>query len=183
MKNFRLIWFFIIGVIITVFIAFNYQRGKDVVPLSEIFPDEEVFPVDVEYEFIKKGEEVEIQPVRVNIPEGKESSTVSLPKKIIIAEEKKNVSSEEKIQIQTVTKKSLFTIQVASFKDKEKAQNFFERLKKEGHPAYIVSRNLGAKGVWYRVYVGKFDSKSQAEVFLKKFSGKYKDCFIISPGK
>src|SRR3989338_8467200 len=51
MKNSWLVWFFVVGVIVTVFVAFNYQNKSKEIPLSEIFPDEATFPVDVEYEY------------------------------------------------------------------------------------------------------------------------------------
>jgi hypothetical protein len=41
-------WLFVAAAIVMALVLFNYQSGKDAVPLSEIFPDEEVAPVDVE---------------------------------------------------------------------------------------------------------------------------------------
>ena len=55
MKNSWLVWIFLVGVVVTVFIAFNYQGSKKAVPLSEIFPEDET-PMDVEYEFVGKEE-------------------------------------------------------------------------------------------------------------------------------
>ncbi|MCA9399422.1 MAG: hypothetical protein KC618_06710, partial [Candidatus Omnitrophica bacterium] len=52
MKNSWLIWVFIAGVVITVLVAFNYQgSNNETVPLSEIFPEEQSYPVAADYEF------------------------------------------------------------------------------------------------------------------------------------
>ena len=46
-------WAIVATAVVAVFFAFNSQGSRDAVPLSEIFPDEEAFPVDVEYEFVE----------------------------------------------------------------------------------------------------------------------------------
>ena len=51
MKNSWLVWILIVGVVVTVFFAFNQQND---VPFNDIFPEDESGPVDIEYEFISK---------------------------------------------------------------------------------------------------------------------------------
>ena len=41
-------WTIVTTIVVAVFFAFNYHGGKDAVPLSEIFPDEEAFPAGAE---------------------------------------------------------------------------------------------------------------------------------------
>jgi len=178
MKNSWVVWFFIIGFIVAVLVVFNYQNGKNNVPLSEIFPDEEVIPVDVEYEFVENdAQEQDIQ----------EAPKVDQPEVLVIekgAPEIKELSKPVVSATQSGGTESkaehFFTIQVASFKAKNRAEKALAELNKEGHSsAYIVSKDLGAKGVWYRVYIGKYDTKKQTEEFLKEIKKKYKSSFVI----
>jgi len=50
------------------------------------------------------------------------------------------------------------SLQVASFKEKGKADSVAERLRKQGFPATVRDVDLRDKGVWYRVEVGPFPS-------------------------
>lgn len=72
-----------------------------------------------------------------------------------------------------------FAIQVYSFQDRSKAEPAIEALEKKGYPAYIVSQDLGEKGLWHRVWVGRFETKDEAAEILDKIKGEYKDSFII----
>jgi cell division septation protein DedD len=56
-----------------------------------------------------------------------------------------------------------YIIQVASVQKIDGAQDLIGRLSKNGYPAFVEKTDLGSKGVWYRVYVGPFASKSAAD--------------------
>lgn len=203
MKNSWLISVFVVGVVITVLVAFNYQGKKNKVSLSEIFPDEESYPVEVEYEFADES-----------APKAEQKAPIMKPAEIVKpvepAKPAKAVTTTEvskamtAVQTQTAAKVSTpvtttvaspkvtqdaefskipFTIQIASFKDQSSAEKTAGELKQKGYVSFIASRDLGAKGTWYRVYVGQFDSKSQADLSLAEVKKEYKDSFIISPKK
>jgi cell division protein FtsN len=73
-----------------------------------------------------------------------------------------------------------YAIQVHSFKDKNKAESALADLQKKAYPAaQIITKDLGAKGTWYRVFVGQFKSKQEAESYFKEFQKSYKDSLII----
>lgn len=55
-----------------------------------------------------------------------------------------------------------YVVQVASFPQLSDAQMLQERLAKKGYNAYTQAADLGAKGVWHRVYVGPFDDSATA---------------------
>ena len=55
-----------------------------------------------------------------------------------------------------------FTIQIASLKDSGVADKLVDRLKKGGYPAYRSIGKIPGKGIWYRVRVGNFSSRSEA---------------------
>jgi cell division septation protein DedD len=71
-----------------------------------------------------------------------------------------------------------FTIQVASFQDKARAELVSEELKKKGYIPVISAKDLGDKGTWYRVWVGDFESEEKARELLKRLKEDYKDSFI-----
>lgn len=71
-----------------------------------------------------------------------------------------------------------FTIQVASFQDKARAELVCEELKKKGYMPVISAKDLGDKGVWYRVSVGDFENEEKARELLKILKEDYKDSFI-----
>ncbi|MCK5012931.1 MAG: SPOR domain-containing protein [Candidatus Omnitrophica bacterium] len=172
MRKSWLTWSFIV-VVVTVFVVFNYQEGKDAVPLSEIFPDEEVFPVDVEYEFVQ-------EEVVASAP--KEIKTVPLETQAAVPKEI-TVKSLVAIAPEPAEKLANYTIQIASFKDKKRAEEALVNIRSKVPSAYVASRDLGAKGVWYRIYAGRFNARNEAEISLNDIRQNYDSSFIISSKK
>jgi DedD protein len=181
MRNSWLTWVFVGLVVITVLFIFNYQGGKGTVPLSEIFPDEESEPHAIEYEFVDATEQATPQEPPASKTAPKEVQTQQSSAAAVATPLKETATTPAEVPEEI--KEILFTIQVASFKDKTKADKALEDLKKKGYAAYNFTRDLGDKGVWYRIYVGKFDTKSQAEELLTEVKKEYSNSFIISPGK
>lgn len=175
MKNNWLILVFIVGIFVTVLFAFNYQGDEETIPLSEIFSDEETIPIDIEYEFVSPKEEVQVaEKVKpVTEPTSKEKSSI----------QKDGAQKQVKISptksLEENKSEFTFTIQVASFKERKKAEEVLTTLEKKGHAGHIVTRDLGSKGVWYRVYVGNFNTKEEASVLLKELKTMYKDSFVL----
>lgn len=66
-----------------------------------------------------------------------------------------------------------YTIQVASFKKKERAVEEAQKLTKKGHQIFIVP-----KGSHSIVCIGKFSQKKEAEKVLNKFKNKYGDSLV-----
>ncbi|OEU60532.1 MAG: hypothetical protein BA870_03955 [Desulfuromonadales bacterium C00003094] len=56
-----------------------------------------------------------------------------------------------------------YLVQVAAVKQREGADGLRDRMKKKGYTAFVEAADLGAKGVWYRVYAGPFSSKVDAD--------------------
>ena len=184
MKNSFLVWFFIIGIVAAVLFAFNYQSGDDKVALSEIFPEEKTFPVDVDYEFVDQAEEtVETVPVKEPVKAAGSGETTA-SKEFNRAEPAK---AETKMSVPAQIKSDLskadtsFTIQIASFKTKEAAETSLAKVLEKGYQGYIVSRDLGDKGTWHRVYIGAFKDKPEALQELSKVQADYPGSFIIAP--
>jgi len=165
-------WAIVTTAIVTVFFVFNYRGGKDAVPLSEIFPDEGAFPAGVEYEFVQdEATEKLIEEV----------AAVGIQEQVV-------VTTVTKVPVLTLENRKItdefnFTVQIASFKDRKKAEEALTKIRKNISSAYISSNDLGAKGVWYRIYAGQFELRSEAEVTLNDIKQSYDSSFIISPRK
>lgn len=56
-----------------------------------------------------------------------------------------------------------FTIQIRSSPNESDARQFADSLKAAGFDAYVMRADLGAKGIWYRVRVGRFQSREEAQ--------------------
>lgn len=187
MKKQWIVWFFVIGVIGIVLFAFNYPGGQEGISLSEIFSEEKIERMpEVEYEFVES--DTDATPVSPQASTKLDSKTSSLESQPIASEPlTKNLEERpsgplpgEDDAIPNFSKVA-YTIQVASHKDKQKAESLLKDLREAGHPAYLVSRDLGEKGLFYRIYVGTFSTKTEADELLTKIKNQYKDSFIISP--
>jgi len=62
----------------------------------------------------------------------------------------------------------IYTIQAASVKDPKDADQLVQKLKKSGYPAYRAIGKIPGKGIWFRVRIGKYKSKSEAMGIMKK---------------
>lgn len=72
-----------------------------------------------------------------------------------------------------------FTIQVASLKDSGVADKLVNRLKKGGYPAYRSIGKIPGKGIWYRVRIGYFNSRSEAGGTLNQLKKEKIDAIIV----
>lgn len=71
-----------------------------------------------------------------------------------------------------------FSVQAGASPSEAEANALSSRLQKMGFAAYVVRADLGAKGVWYRVRTGSFDSEAEARKTMSDLKAKGVDCFI-----
>jgi cell division septation protein DedD len=78
--------------------------------------------------------------------------------------------TEEKVAAvaKTNTAGPTYTIQAASVRDAKDADRLIEKLKERGYPAYRAIGKVPGKGIWFRVRVGEYKSKSGARRVLDK---------------
>ncbi len=77
--------------------------------------------------------------------------------------------------------KGRFTVQVAAFRDLESANKLVAALRGKGYPAYQLRTENAAKEAWFRVRVGAFDNRPDADATLKKLqSEKYKAVVAVT---
>ncbi len=203
MKNQWTIWALVGCVVVSIFFIVNYQSRKEVVSMGELFPETNNTP-PIQYEFVDSSN----QPVQESAKEDAESTgNVSTATTAATTASAQNTIALQSLQLkpasvppaarstQTLTiektEKSFsrpdfastpFTIQAASFKDKVKAELSLAGMKAAGYQAYMAATDLKEKGTWYRIYIGSFTSKAQADQFLTELKQKptYKDSFVIT---
>ncbi len=56
-----------------------------------------------------------------------------------------------------------YTVQVSAFEEPQAAENLSSHLREKGYRAYTMAKRLPGRGTWYRVRVGRFESRSEAE--------------------
>jgi cell division septation protein DedD len=65
---------------------------------------------------------------------------------------------------------NLFTIQVESTKSLDYADLQVAKYEKDGYHAFHIKIKISNKGIWYRICLGKFTSKAEAELFSRKLA-------------
>jgi DedD protein len=73
-----------------------------------------------------------------------------------------------------------FTLQVISYDRPEPSRAFADGLRAKGHAAFVVSADVADRGRYYRVRVGPFKSKEQAEAYRHKFEDEeHMNTFVV----
>lgn len=84
-------------------------------------------------------------------------------------ETKPQFAKAEEPKIRTIPEAKLpigrFTINVASFRERVRAERLMNELKGKGYKAFVAEATIPQKGTWYRVSVGHFPSREEAQVF------------------
>lgn len=76
-----------------------------------------------------------------------------------------------------------YAIQLYSFKEQSRANSMVKTLGTQGVNAYVQMSDLGAKGVWYRVRTGSFDSPEKAQAMLEIIRKEHKDSIVVKENK
>lgn len=65
-----------------------------------------------------------------------------------------------------------YSVQIGAYQDQREAAYFAEEWKIKGYPAYMMMADLGDRGRWYRVRLGGFPTKEDAERYLTELKTK-----------
>ncbi|OGQ04209.1 MAG: hypothetical protein A3F82_07720 [Deltaproteobacteria bacterium RIFCSPLOWO2_12_FULL_44_12] len=83
--------------------------------------------------------------------------------------------------IQTTPTAKPFSIQVGAYPNVDEAHTMVDRWKAKGYPAYLVSADIPNRGRWYRVRLGGFESKEDAQDFIDKLQGNEEvEAFVVT---
>ena len=78
---------------------------------------------------------------------------------------------------------SFFTVQVRATQSMDDANHFLGKLKADGFHAFVTEVDIEGKGHWYRVRVGKFDTRPKAEKYLSDFKREtHLQAFVTAAG-
>ncbi len=207
MKRTWLVWTLVGGVLITVLIAFNYERGKEAVPLSEIFPEKGIANQEVEYEFFDTDEKGSAlvattekkqtirppQQLAPTVATKTPAAPVSAKPAAVSSAPIPKVKPKTTVAAATVSSTGtgttggsgkVYTIQVAAFKERTRADKAVAQAQQKGYSAYVDEKSRSDGSVWYQICIGKFDTQTPAKELLTKIKQDYKDGFIrILSGK
>jgi len=81
---------------------------------------------------------------------------------LMVEKAKVTATSEGKLQA------GRYTVNIASFRDKRNTDPLMRELEEKGYEVFIEKANIPQKGVWYRVAVGRFPSRRQAQAFARE---------------
>jgi cell division septation protein DedD len=70
--------------------------------------------------------------------------------------------AEPAVSAETTTGETTWSVQANSYPDLRSANDLVDRLKNKGYNAFVTEANIKGK-VWYRVRVGRFRSREEAE--------------------
>lgn len=181
-KNQWFVGLIIVGIVIIILIVFNYQgKNPQDNSLSEIFPEEATKVPETEYEFVSDGSTKSQEATQA--PQTAVKTGVSIPSRApspTVKQVPSNLPSQPVVVPQNTSAVSgAYSIQVLSSKDKTATEKTLEKIKTKGHAASMVTKDLGEKGIWYRINVGSFTTKKEAEDYLPSVKNDYKDSFIV----
>lgn len=124
-------------------------------------------------------------PAEPALPQEKSSKekplTVSDIKSVPATKEAAKISSKG-------AKLSGYRIQLASFKTESDATSTWKMLKKKHQPlvgklhSFIERKDLGSKGVFYRLQAGPFRKESEARLLCKKLIEAKQGCIVVRSG-
>ena len=178
-KNQWLIGLIIVGIVVVIFVVFNYQGKTKDNSLSEIFPEDSTKVPETEYEFVTDStpkastSAPSVVPVKPLTPAARPTVPTAAATKM--GAPAPAISSAPAVSAVSGT----YSIQILSSKDKAAAEKALEKVKAKGHAAYIVTKDLGDKGIWYRINIGSYTTKQEAENNLSSIKSDYKDGFIV----
>lgn len=179
-KNQWMIWTIVVAVIVVILIAFNYQGDKsDVVPLSEIFPEDNMQTSQgVEYEYVPADSPQAQQVPAETVPAPKSATQTLKSKKAASAPAA--VTAPAPVAAPSAPVQGNYAIQILSSTDKAATEKALEKARSRGLTnSYIVTKETSS-GTRYRIYVGPFATKQDADAALPAAQGNYKDAYIIS---
>lgn len=138
---------------------------------------EEYEKKDRETDVVAKEIPVEVPPIREIKKEKKEVPKPGTPE--AMEKEAEALQTTQVTQVASVTKKGKFAVQVGSYPNPEEANAVLGRWKKKGYSAFVQTGEIPEKGTWYRVRIGRYSTKQEAQDFLEKLKKREKIAGIV----
>jgi cell division septation protein DedD len=167
------IWMFVLGVFVgrgTAPVTFDIEKlQKELIALKDSVLDEQKEQFETYMETAQQKTNLGFYEA-LKAPDGAEQPERVVTRKKASAEKPlARVKRESPTRPSEGEAKNL-TIQISSLKDLAGADAMVAKLKQQGYAAYRTTGNIPGKGVWYRVRVGYYSNKAEAEVVIQKLS-------------
>ncbi len=141
-------------------------------------PDKDVLKA---VEALKKSEEKPAEKPEPTEAEAREEPVEEAPMKEVKevpakTEAKKETKPETKGEIKP---KGKFSVQVGSYQSEREAATSLGHWKKKGYSAFVAVGQVPDKGTWYRVRIGGFNNRDDAQKYLQKLKEKEKVSALV----
>jgi len=153
--------------------------GEPLPPLPDMLSQQ--IPKPEEFTFYKTLTEKDNKTVSIDVKPRPAEPAPQTVKREAVAEVRSKAETRTELKASppsTVLKpapaaggKPRYTIQLASYPEKGLAEEEVKNKKKQGYAAFVVAFNQG-KSTWYRVRLGKFSNRADAEKLLKELKSK-----------
>jgi cell division protein FtsN len=101
-----------------------------------------------------------------------EKEPAAKPQKPAVTKQPQVQAKKEPAPQSSSDAKVRYTLQLASYPEKEAADGDVKKMKQRGYAAFIVAADVPGKGTWYRVRLGSFSNKNTAEKLQKQIVAK-----------
>ncbi len=91
------------------------------------------------------------------------------------------VSDPADVAAKAASPSTKYTVQVSAFEEAQAAENLSSHLREKGYRAYTMAKRLRGRGTWYRVRVGQFDKRGEAEEMAALLEKKENLSTFITP--
>lgn len=81
------------------------------------------------------------------------------------ASTEKERTAKESLELPSIAHGGRWTVQIASFRNKDKADRFVRLMKSKGYPVFIKSVKFSDGKILHRLRIGTFDSKEKANIY------------------
>jgi cell division septation protein DedD len=126
------------------------KENPEIKQLQESMRENTIQPLEVQ-------SQQQVQSQTSDPSPGTELQTTESPKKAV----------QESQQAQKQTK-IIYTVQIGAFKDSSDADALAERLENKGYKTYTALSESRREGVLYKVWIGKFSTRKEAEILSMK---------------
>jgi DedD protein len=94
------------------------------------------------------------------------------PEKVAADKPEKSEKSDKADKDKPKDKKARFTLQISSFQERTEADSLLAKLSASGFKPYMIMSNVPEKGVFFRVRIGEYASKADAQDAKTEFEKK-----------
>jgi len=94
------------------------------------------------------------------------------PEKVAADKPEKSEKSDKADKDKPKDKKARFTLQISSFQERSEADSLLAKLSASGFKPYMIMSNVPEKGVFFRVRIGEYASKADAQDAKTEFEKK-----------